>query len=246
MRVRAWSIGWAVAAVVATGLFQFLPPEYAWRALFFVGIAPALLVLFIRRSVPEPAIFEEAKAEQKHIPTGAYSIFLPNILFRTAFGSILAIGAQGGYYAITNWLPTFLLSERHLSVLGSGGYLAVIIFGSFVGYLSGAYLSDLIGRRLNFILFAACSILVVLSYTQWKIDDRLMLFLGFPLGFFSSGIFSGMGAFFSELFQPEFAGAPRDFVTTSAGEWLLYFRGLSVSYRLRSRSVKRSESTRSL
>jgi MFS family permease len=207
----AWSLGWAVAALLATGLLQFLSQSYAWRALFFVGIAPALLIFFIRRSVPEPMVFREAKAGQKYIATGVCSIFLPKMLFRTAFGSLLAIGAQGGYYAITNWLPTFLRSERHLTVLGSGGYLAVIIIGSFVGYLTSAYLSDLLGRRLNFILFAACSILVVLSYTQLKIDDRLMLFLGFPLGFFASGIFSGMGAFYSELFPTNIRGGAQGF-----------------------------------
>ena len=155
-------------------------------------------------------MFREAKAAQKHI-AGVYSIFGPKILFRTVLGSLLATGAQGGYYAITSWLPTFLRSERHLNVLGSGGYLAVIIVGSFVGYLTGAYLSDLLGRRLNFILFAACSILVVLGYTQLKIDDRLMLFLGFPLGFFASGIFSGMGAFYSELFPTQIRGGARGF-----------------------------------
>jgi MFS family permease len=207
----AWSLGWAVAALLATGLFQFLSQSYAWRALFFVGIAPALLIFFIRRSVPEPTVFREAKVGQKYIATGVCSIFVPKMLFRTAFGSLLAIGAQGGYYAITSWLPTFLRSERHLTVLGSGGYLAVIIIGSFVGYLTSAYLSDLLGRRLNFILFAACSILVVLSYTQLKIDDRLMLFLGFPLGFFASGIFSGMGAFYSELFPTNIRGGAQGF-----------------------------------
>jgi MFS family permease len=207
----AWSLGWAVAALLATGCFQLLSQAYAWRALFFVGIVPALLIFFIRRTVPEPAVFREAKGGQKYIATGVWSIFVPKMLFRTAFGSLLAIGAQGGYYAITNWLPTFLRSERHLTVLGSGAYLAVIIAGSFVGYLTSAYLSDLLGRRLNFILFAACSILVVVGYTQLQIDDQLMLYLGFPLGFFASGIFSGTGAFYSELFPTNIRAGAQGF-----------------------------------
>jgi nitrate/nitrite transporter NarK len=72
-------------------------------------------------------------------------------------------------------------------VLGSGGYLAVIIIGSFCGYLTGAWLADRIGRRANFILFAACSIATVILYTQISIDNTTMMFLGFPLGFFASG-----------------------------------------------------------
>ena len=70
----------------------------------------------------------------------------------------LSTGAQGGYYAITTWSPTFRRTQRKLTVLGSGGYLAVIIIGSFVGYLVSAWLTDGIGRRVNFILFAFCSI----------------------------------------------------------------------------------------
>jgi MFS family permease len=196
----SWSIGWGVAALLATALFQLLPQSLAWRCLFFFGIAPALLIFFIRRSISEPAVFRHAASEQKDLVTAVRSIFGPRILFRTAFGSLLAIGAQGGYYAITSWLPTFLQTERHLTVLSSGGYLAVIICASFVGYTVSAYLNDLIGRRLNFIVFAVGSLVIVLSYTQLHIDDRLMLILGFPLGFFASGIFSGMGAFFTELF----------------------------------------------
>ena len=66
----------------------------------------------------------------------------------------MATGAQGGYYAITTWLPTFLRTERHLTVLGTSIYLAVIIIGSFCGYLVSAYLTDRLGRRSNFVLFA--------------------------------------------------------------------------------------------
>ena len=59
------------------------------------------------------------------------------------------------------WLPTFLRTERKLTVIGTGGYLAIVIIGSFVGYLVSAYLADRIGRRANFILFAVCSVVTV-------------------------------------------------------------------------------------
>ena len=107
---------------------------------------------------------------------------------------------QGGYYAITTWLPTFLKTERNLSVLNTGGYLLVIILGSFCGYIVGAYLADRLGRRANLLIFSVLSAASVYLYTQVPLSNEQMLVLGFPLGFAASGIFSGIGAYLTELF----------------------------------------------
>src|SRR6202521_3983955 len=195
-----WAVGWAAAALMATVFFSVFPQATAWRALFWVGVLPAFLVFFIRRFVDEPPIFEAARrgAAAKAETANWLEIFSPAMLKTTVLTSLLATGAQGGYYAITTWLPTYLKTERQLSVINTGGYIAVIVVGSFIGYLVGAYLSDRIGRRANFILFAVCSLVTVLVYTQLPINDAWMLVLGFPLGFSASGIFSGMGAFLTE------------------------------------------------
>ncbi|MGB8842884.1 MAG: MFS transporter, partial [Aliidongia sp.] len=222
----AWAWGWAAAALLATLVFQFLPAEYAWRVMFLLGILPAFAVFFIRRLVPEPAIFVESRAKRaRGEGRGVFAIFGPDLLSITLRGSLLAIGAQGGYYAVTTWLPTFLRSERHLTVLGSGGYLAVIIAGSFVGYLSSAYLADGIGRRRNFFLFSIGSLLIAIGYTQFQVSDGLMLVLGFPLGFFASGIFSGMGPFFTELF-------PTSVRATGQGFCYNFGRGIAALFPL--------------
>ena len=206
----SWAVGWGVAAILATVFFSVLPPAYAWRALFFVGLLPAFTVFFIRRVVPEPQVFVQA-----HARPSMWAIFSPRFLSITLRGCLLALGAQGGYYAITTWLPTYLRTERHLSVLGTGSYLGVIIAGSFCGYITSAYLNDGLGRRRTFLVFAAGSLAVVLSYTQLPISDGLMLVLGFPLGFFASGIFSGMGALFTELFPTELRGSGQGFCYNS-------------------------------
>ena len=208
-----WAVGWAAAALLYAVLFSRLPEETAWRALFFAGILPAGLVLFVRYFVDEPAVFTET---QKQIAAGAerphfLAIFEQELIGRTLLAALLATGAQGGYYAITTWLPIYLKTVRQLSVLNTSGYLVVIIAGSFVGYLVGAHLADRIGRRNNFLLFAVCSFVIVLAYTQLAIDDRTMLILGFPLGFFASGIFSGMGAFLTELFPTRVRGSAQGF-----------------------------------
>jgi MFS family permease len=198
----AWAWGWGAAALLATAAFQFLPQEYAWRVMFFLGLLPAVAVFFLRRLVTEPKVFVESSTVNSAAGSrrGPFDIFGPKLLPTTVLGTSLAIGAQGGYYAITTWLPTFLRTERHLTVLGSGGYLAVIIIGSFLGYLASAFLCDVLGRRRNFLLFAAGSIAIAIGYTQFEVSDGLMLVLGFPLGFFSAGIFSGMGPLYTELF----------------------------------------------
>ena len=207
----AWAWGWGAAAIIATILFQTLPQEWAWRCLFFVGIAPALLVFYIRTQVPEPAAFERAARISAAEKRSVFEIFGADLLPTTITGAILATGAQGGYYAITTWLPTFLRTERHLTVLGTGGYLAVIIVGSWCGYIVSAYLCDAIGRRKNFFIYAVGSFLIAAFYTQAQISDSAMLVLGFPLGFFASGIFSGMGPIFTELFPTSVRGSGQGF-----------------------------------
>ena len=217
----SWSVGWGVAAVLATASFSALPQAYAWRVLFFIGLLPAFAVFAIRRVVPEPEVFKQATARPPML-----AIFSPPFLSVTLRGCLLALGAQGGYYAITTWLPTFLRSERHLSVLGSGSYLGVIIAGSFCGYVASAYLNDALGRRKTFLLFAVGSLVIVLGYTQLAVSNGLMLALGFPLGFFASGIFSGMGALFTELFPTELRGSGQGFCYNSGRGLAAFFPGL--------------------
>jgi MFS family permease len=208
----AWAWGWAAAVILGTVVFQNFDQNEAWRYLFFLGVLPAFSVFFIRRAVPEPEIFVESRARAAKGETrGVLAIFGPDLLWTTLRGSLLAIGAQGGYYAITNWLPTYLRGERHLTVLGSGGYLAVIIVGSFIGYVVSAYLADGIGRRRNFFVFSIGSLIIAVAYTQFEISDGVMLVLGFPLGFFASGIFSGMGALFTELYPTSVRGTGQGF-----------------------------------
>jgi len=206
----AWAVGWAMAALLSTLTLRLLPADWAWRTLFFLGLAPAAAVFFVRRLVAEPAVYVSQRTAGA-TPPGIGAIFSAGVWRTTLLGSALAVGAQGGYYTITTWLPTFLRNERHFTVLTTGAYLAVIIAGSFAGYLASAHLSDHIGRRRNFILFALGSLLVVLAYTQPVISDRWMLLLGLPLGFFSSGIFSGMGPLYTELYPTLLRGSGQGF-----------------------------------
>jgi MFS family permease len=208
-----WAVGWAVAAILSTVLFTVLPRDIAWRALFWVGLLPAFMVFFVRRFVDDPPVFKAAQERTvtRSLMGSSLEIFSPEMIKTTILTSLLATGAQGGYFALFTWLPTLLTTERKLSVIGSGGYIAVVIIGSFVGYIVGAHLADRIGRRANFLLYAICSVVTVIIYTQLPINDTLMLVLGFPLGFFATGIFSGMGAFLTENFPTRVRGSGQGF-----------------------------------
>ena len=209
----SWAVGWGAAVLVSMALFSFLPPEISWRVMFLLGLLPALLIVFIRRSIRDPEIYVQSRAAVvRGERNGNFlAIFKPGVLGTTVLASLLFTGMQGGYYAIGVWLPTFLKTERHLTVLGSGGYQFMFIVGAFIGYLCGAYLSDRLGRRRAFILFAIGAGSLVYAYTLLPITDGLMLLLGFPLGFFMSGIFSGAGAFLAELFPNELRGSGQGF-----------------------------------
>jgi len=207
-----WALGWGAAALLYALLFSLLPPATAWRTLFFVGFAPALLVFGLRRWLEEPPLYLRARALARADDSGSFlDIFRPPLLRITVLGGLVGTGAQGGYNAISTWLPTFLRTERGLSVLNSSGYLAVLIAGSFCGYVSGGYLSDRIGRRLTFLLFAVAAGVVVATYTAVPFGNGAMLLLGFPMGFFGAGVFSGMGAFYTEQFPTRVRGVGQGF-----------------------------------
>jgi MFS family permease len=204
----SWAIGWGAAVLAGTVILTDLPPEWSWRVLFGIGLLPALLLLYIRSNVKEPEIFREKKQE-KGAPLIA--IFAPAHLRTTIPAALLLTGMQGAYHAITTWLPTFLRTTKGLSVMSSRDYLMVVIVGSFLGYVSGAFLTDKLGRKWHIALYGLCGFATVFAYTHLDIGNDAMLWLGFPLGFFASGIFSGVGAYLSELYPTAVRGTGQGF-----------------------------------
>jgi MFS family permease len=213
MMQAGWAVGWAVAALLAGVFFSLMPAATAWRALFMVGLLPALLVFYVRRYVEEPEVYLESKARlaASGDKVSLLEIFRPPLLKVTFWGGLMGTGAQGGYFAVTTWLPTFLRTERKLSVLDSTGYLVVLIVGAFLGYISGGLLADKIGRRMTFFVFAVGAFVIAVTYTSFEFGNTAMLALGFPLGFFASGVFSAMGAFYTENFPTRVRGIGQGF-----------------------------------
>ena len=210
----SWSVGWAAAALAFWAASLLLPPDVGWRVLFWLGILPAVLIVYIRRNVQEPPVYSALRQARALRPVAASSTFLdifrPPLLWNTFLATSLATGMLAAYYSVTTWLPTFLETERLLSVTGRTGYLLMMILGSLAGYLVSAWLADALGRRRSFMLFACCGAVLILIYTHMPVSGGMLL-IGFPLGFFVLGIFSAMGACFAELFPGEVRGSGQGF-----------------------------------
>ncbi|MEU1558145.1 MFS transporter [Streptomyces scabiei] len=213
----SWAVGWGLAVIVYTTVFSLLDDDLAWRVMFWTGALPALLVIWVRRSVQDAP--QAAAAREKSTEKGSFAVIFrrgtaasPGLLRTTVFAVLLSTGVQGGYYTLATWVPTYLKTERGLSVVGTGGYLAFLISGAFIGYLTGGYLTDLLGRRRNIWLFAVLSALCILAYANIPSGaGTLLLVLGFPLGFCMSAIFSGFGSYLSELYPSAVRGTGQGF-----------------------------------
>jgi MFS family permease len=207
------AVGPGLAALVYAGLFAILPEAIAWRALFAVGILPALLVLWIRRSIPESEAFEgrrdsRAKPGLSHL----LSAFRGRCLWLTIKVSLMVMGAQGGVWAVYFWMPTYLRTVRHLSASGTGLYVAVQACGALIGFLIGAYLADAIGRKWTFMISAVATIVMVLVfYLYVPIGDTGLLLLGIPLNASILMKFAPMGPYMTELYPTDIRGTGQGF-----------------------------------
>lgn len=206
----AWAVGWGLAVIVYTIVFTVFDESVAWRVLFFTGALPALLVFYVRRGTKDAPLYVEQKKEPGRGSLAA--IFRRPLTKTTLLASLLATGCQGGYYTLATWVPTFLKTERGLSVVGTGGYLAFLITGAFCGYLTGGYFTDRLGRKNTFRIFAVLSGIFIVLYVQLPPEANAYVpLLGFPLGFTASAIFAGMGAYLSELYPSNLRGAGQGF-----------------------------------
>ncbi len=210
----SYAVGWGLAILIQAMTYSVLPVDQAWRIMFGIGALPALMIFFIRRNVKEPQLAVAARKEEPSV--SFFRIFDRPNLRSTIVGSLLTIGAQGGFYALMTWVPQFLRTERKISILASTPYLIALIGGCFVGYVTGGWLSDKFGRRAVFSVFSAAAAASVYIYTHAALSDAEMLVLGFPLGFFAVGYYSALMACLNEMYPTRVRGAGVGF-TYNAG-----------------------------
>ena len=197
-----YSIGAALASLCFFVCFSLLPPDQAWRVLFAIGVLPALLVLYMRRSA-----VELPRAARVPGGAGALAIFRPKLLLNTILGTTIATGTLGGIAGVQLWLPTYLVTVRDLSIFGTTANVALYQVSHFIGYLVGGPLADRWGRRLSFILSSLLSMAAVLAYTLAPVGDMAALAITVPLGFFTATIYGGMAALFAEIYPTAIRGS---------------------------------------
>jgi predicted MFS family arabinose efflux permease len=199
-----------LASTLVSALFA---AEFSWRVLFFLGLAPAAWVIYLRRSVPEPMVGASSSTDATTPAKreNFLGIFSPQLYKRTAICALLSIGAQGGYYSLVTFLPQFLAKERGLKIFALGGTLALVITGAFAGYLFGAWLTDKIGRRPMLVSTALAAFLIVFPMTAFTLPVGVFTILCFPLGFFASAYLSAMGSVLAEQFPTAVRGSGMGF-----------------------------------
>jgi MFS family permease len=213
----SWAIGFAAAALVAGPVARY----FGWRAVFFVGILPALLTLWIRRGVPESALWQERESV-RHSKTQAvggeaggdaagYVSTNFSVIFRAPYVKhtfallFFNFFCMFAWWGLFTWMPPYLslpVSQggRGFGVVGTTSLLVVLnLFGMFPGYASFGWVGDHAGRRKAFILYSLTAALLIPLYAAARTPIVLM-FMGTMVAFFGTGVFSGSGIIGSEIF----------------------------------------------
>lgn len=212
----SWALGFAAAALVAGPVARY----YGWRAVFFVGILPAVITLWIQRRVPEsemwrdrmsssPAIAESTnRPSNENIVTDHVStmtIFRPPYVLHTFALLFFNFFAMFAWWGLFTWLPPYLSlpveqGGRGFGVLRMTTLMVILnVCGMFPGYASFGWVADHIGRRKAFLFYCLAAALLIPLYAAAR-SQGVLLVLGTLVAFFGTGIFSGSGIMGSEIF----------------------------------------------
>jgi MFS family permease len=218
----SWALGFAVAALVAGPVARY----FGWRAVFFVGILPALLTLWIRRGVPESAMWQQRPSQPfpdasdsrlgdagKDVTSYVAStrnmsfsvIFRPPFVKATFALLLFNFCGMFAWWGLFTWLPPYLSlpvaqGGRGFGVMGTTTLLVVLnLFGMLPGYASFGWVADHLGRRKAFLIYSLTAAFLIPLYAAARLPGVLMV-LGTVVAFFGTGIFSGSGIIGSEIF----------------------------------------------
>jgi MFS family permease len=202
----AWAAGFFAAAAISLAL-----RNYGWRPIFVVGIAPAVVALFVRLWVKEPERWVKARQQESRSgdmrPAKLAELFSPALLRPTLVGSGLAFVAVFGLWGATNWTPTLIRSLPELKGLDASALTTHVSYatmmlnvGSLLGYLSLGPFADRFGRRAALAWMCVGSLIMLpVTFLTPRSFAHVLCLLPF-LGFFNNGIFGAFPIYLPELY----------------------------------------------
>ena len=200
----AWAVGYAAAAVTVA----LILPRFGWRPVFFVGLLPALLTLWIRRGVDESAIWKEWKAAGPSTPSTTAitvrDVFRGQLARTTALLTLLSTATIFAWWGLNLWVPAYLSLPADRGGLGLSTSLMTFLVlamqvGTFLGYVSFGYIADAVGRRKTFVTYILLAAVLTLLYAATD-NPWLLLGIGPVVAFFGTGSFSGFGVVTAEIY----------------------------------------------
>ncbi len=204
----SWAIGYASGAAVVA----LVMPHFGWRAVFFVGIIPALFTLWLRRKVGEPEAWQRVRTT--HVRTG--QLFRAPLAYNMLVCATMNAATLFAWWGLFTWVPRFLSMPvieggRGLSIVQTSGWTIVMQAGTFLGYISFGYIADRFSRKYTYIGYLLIATLLVPLFAFVR-DPNALLLIGPLVGFFGTGYFSGFSVIASELFPTALRGSAMGFV----------------------------------
>lgn len=221
-----------VGFFVASGVWLALSPlgPGAWRYMFLVGILPALLILYFRAGVQDPAMWQEADrkrqdvkrqaAEQRDVKvedraflrfTLAYVATAPELRRRLIVLLLMSLASVIGWWSISTWVPQYAAQVAVASKMNPGQFasLTAIIYniGGITGYIAFGFLADAWGRKPTTALYFLGSVVITIVLFVWTRNPTVLLVMAAIDGFFTSGNFSWMAVYLPELFPTAVRGS---------------------------------------
>ena len=202
-----WAIGYALGAA----LTALILPRYGWRAVFFAGVLPALLTLWIRRHVPEPALFQRDRQPNP----SPLQLFRAPLARPTLICATMNAATLFAWWGLFTWTPRFLSlpiaqGGHGLSIVNTSTWTIVMQLGTFAGYLSFGALAARFGTKRTYIAYLLIAAAAVPLFASVA-NPWLLLLIGPIVGFFGTGYFSGF-AVIADLFPTPIRATAMGFV----------------------------------
>jgi MFS family permease len=206
----SWAIGYG-AAVVVTAIVM---PLWGWRAVFFVGVLPALLTAWVLRSVREPAIWTERQQDRTAARHRFSDIFRGTMLPLTVAVTLMNACTMFAWWGFNLWIPSYLQLPVEQGGIGLGHYamglLIVMQTGMWFGYVTFGFIADTVGRKRTYIIYLVSAALLIMAYTATR-NPWILFALGPFVAFFGTGYFSGFAAVTAEIYPTEIRSTAQGF-----------------------------------